>query len=442
MDGMSSSGSEVEFEDAFEGDSLDLGRWIPHYLPHWSSRERSAARYEVADRCLRLLITADQEPWCPELDGEVRVSSLQTGVFAGPVGSSVGQHRFNPEAVVREAQENRRLYTPQYGRIELRAKAADDPGAMVALWLIGYEDEPERSAEICVCEIFGRDVGSDEAAVGMGVHPFGDPSIVDDFSAETLPIDVREFHVYAADWTPEHVAFFVDGELVKTVQQSPAYPMQLMLGIYELERAPGTSAYPKAFVVDYVRGYRLSDDDRELRAHEVAQAEAVERPDDLDPKVAGEAQRFAAIARPVHDDAAWIVGALGVAHAADRVPARVHTRGRLVRGARDSVAVQNEDGRVGAVEARGRGSDLGLLRRRGGRADGALPGRVAHLFGERFAQNGDARDEQDGELDRRDGARNEGRGAPWANESIDGGGLLHGRTPFSPEVRTILPPCS
>jgi hypothetical protein len=29
------------------------------------------------------------------------VSSLQTGVFAGPVGSAIGQHRFHPEAVVR-----------------------------------------------------------------------------------------------------------------------------------------------------------------------------------------------------------------------------------------------------------------------------------------------------------------------------------------------------
>jgi beta-glucanase (GH16 family) len=191
----------------------------------------------------------------------VRVSSLQTGLFAGPIGSTIGQHRFNPTAVVREAQENVRLYTPQYGRIELRAKALDDPHAMVALWLIGYEDAPERSAEICVCEIFGRDVTPDRAAVGMGVHPFGDPAIVDDFSAETLPIDAREFHVYSADWERDKIGFSVDGELVKTVHQSPAYPMQLMLGIYEFRPESGSDdspgAYPKAFVVDHVRGYRL-----------------------------------------------------------------------------------------------------------------------------------------------------------------------------------------
>jgi uncharacterized protein YndB with AHSA1/START domain len=251
---------ELEFEDTFDGDALNLRRWIPHYLPHWSSRERSAARYAIGGGCLRLLITADQEPWCPELDGDIRVSSLQTGVFAGPVGSIVGQHRFDPDAVVREAQRNTRLYTPQYGRIELRAKAPDDPRAMAALWMIGYEDEPERSAEICVCEIFGRDVSPTHATVGIGVHPFGDARIVDDFSAVRLRIDVREFHLYAAEWTPERVAFFVDGERLKTVGQSLAYPMQLMLGIYEFPgEAPRPAAeYPKEFVVDYVRGYRLA----------------------------------------------------------------------------------------------------------------------------------------------------------------------------------------
>ena len=39
-------GRELEFEDTFEGGELDPGRWLPYYLPHWSGRERAAARYE------------------------------------------------------------------------------------------------------------------------------------------------------------------------------------------------------------------------------------------------------------------------------------------------------------------------------------------------------------------------------------------------------------
>jgi hypothetical protein len=45
--------------------------------------------------------------------------------------------------------------------------------------MIGYEDEPTRSAQICICEIFGRDVGSLQTRGGMGTHLFGDPAITD-----------------------------------------------------------------------------------------------------------------------------------------------------------------------------------------------------------------------------------------------------------------------
>jgi Glycosyl hydrolases family 16 len=254
------AGYEVAFEDTFDADTLDPTRWLPHYLPQWSSRDTSAARYRLGGGLLRLVIEADQPPWCPEFDGRTRVSSLQTGVFAGPVGSPLGQSRFRPGLVVREPQDNARLYTPQYGFFELRARATDDPRCMVALWMIGYEDEPERSAEICICEIFGRNVTAGGMGVGMGLHPFGDPRIRDDFSVEVLAIDVAEFHTYAAEWTPESVAFFVDGQAVKTVEQSPDYPMQLMLGIYEFPD-DGTlpepaHEYPKQFVIDYIRCYR------------------------------------------------------------------------------------------------------------------------------------------------------------------------------------------
>jgi len=252
---------ELEFEDTFDGPELDRSRWLPWYLPQWSSRERAAARYSVGGGELRLVIEAGQEPWCPELDGDVRVSSLQTGLFAGPVGSAVGQHRFHPDAVVREKQENVRLYTPRYGRVELRARFSDDPATMAALWLIGYEDEPERSAELCVCEIFGRDVSPGRALVGMGVHPFGDPRIGDEFERVPVAIDVREPHEYAAEWRPGRAELFVDGERVKVVEQAPDYPLQLMLGLYEFpepgaERPP--DAYPKELAVESVRGYRLA----------------------------------------------------------------------------------------------------------------------------------------------------------------------------------------
>jgi hypothetical protein len=260
---LSKAGYEIEIEDDFDAPRLDRRIWLPNYLPHWSSRSASAARYVLTDGTLRLLIEADQPPWCPEFDSWLRVSSLQTGVWAGPVGGSVGQHRFRNGLVVREEQRPASLYTPQYGLFEARVKAIDDPDSMVAFWMIGYEDEPQRSAEICICEIFGRDVTPVDAAIGMGLHPFGDPTIVDEFDAPRLPIDAREFHTYAAEWTPGYVAFYVDDRLVKVVRQSPDYPMQFMLSAYEFANGPDLPSpaerYPKAFVVDWFRGYRRRD---------------------------------------------------------------------------------------------------------------------------------------------------------------------------------------
>jgi hypothetical protein len=84
------AGYQLVVEDDFAGDRLEPRLWFPHYLPQWSSREASAARYRLGDGVLRLLVEEDQPAWCPDLDGQLRVSSLQTGVRAGPSGAGRG----------------------------------------------------------------------------------------------------------------------------------------------------------------------------------------------------------------------------------------------------------------------------------------------------------------------------------------------------------------
>src|SRR5215211_8445434 len=96
------TGYELEVEDDFSSPHLNERLWIPYYLPQWSSRQAATARYVLRGGELRLCIEADQPPWNPDVDGWLRVSSLQTGVFSGAVGSSLGQHRFDERLVVRE----------------------------------------------------------------------------------------------------------------------------------------------------------------------------------------------------------------------------------------------------------------------------------------------------------------------------------------------------
>jgi hypothetical protein len=169
------------FADDFDGPDLDPEVWVPHYLPQWSSRAESAATYEVAGWELRLTIPPEQGIWCAgDHEPPLRVSGVQSGVFSGPAGSTVGQQPYRAGLVVREAQAVRWGWTPRYGRIEVRARMDLTPRSMAAVWMVRLEDEPERSAEICVFEVFGDAlaIGADggrTAAVGMGVHPFRAP---------------------------------------------------------------------------------------------------------------------------------------------------------------------------------------------------------------------------------------------------------------------------
>ena len=257
-------GYRLEFHDEFTEGLPTADKWIPYYLPQWSSRERSRANTCSDGEHLVLQIDADQPAWCPEFDGNVRVSSLQTGVRSGVVGSALGQHRFNPACVVREEQAPRFTCAPLHGYIEVRMQGPGTAGNHAALWMIGVEDQPENCAEICICELFGADRGTESSVVRFGVHPFHDPRIVDEFHSRTIAIDTAEFHVYAAEWSPDAVQFFIDNELVGTVRQSLRYRMQLMLGLYELpDRTPRDSIYPKRSKIDYVRVYQPLEGYRE-----------------------------------------------------------------------------------------------------------------------------------------------------------------------------------
>jgi Glycosyl hydrolases family 16 len=242
------------FLDHFDGRELDTAVWVAHYLPQWSSRAQSAATYAVADSELQLTIPADQGVWCAgDHEPPLRVSGIQSGVFSGEVGSTVGQQPFRDGQVVREEQVAQWGWTPEHGVLEVRARMELSPRSMASVWMAGLEDRPERCGEICVFEVFG----DAPTAVGMGVHPFRDPSLTDDFAAPRLKIDVAEHHVYAADWRPGRVDFLVDGEHVRRVDQAPAYPMQMMVAVFdfpERDAAGEHAAHVPLLAVDYVRG--------------------------------------------------------------------------------------------------------------------------------------------------------------------------------------------
>src|SRR3954469_2473768 len=160
---------ELVFAEDFDAAAPAEDRWVAHYLPQWTTPDRSAARYDVHAGRLRLRIDADQPAWRPE-DGELRVSNLQTGSFSGPVGSARGTHRHRPDLVVRTPQPTRRLFTPTGGLVEARLRASVDPTCMLAIWLVGLEESaPDESGEICIAELYGSRIGAPGCSVRTGL---------------------------------------------------------------------------------------------------------------------------------------------------------------------------------------------------------------------------------------------------------------------------------
>jgi Glycosyl hydrolases family 16 len=252
------SAYELVFAEDFDAPALDESRWIPHYLPHWTTPERSAARYELRPGVLRLRIDVDQPAWRPE-DGELRVSHVQTGSFSGPAGSSRGTHRHRPDLVVRTPQPTRRLFTPTSGLVEVRLRASADPAVMLAVWLVGVEeDDPADCGEICIAELYGSRIGPEGSSVTTGIKAHGDPRLRDDMADVALGIDATDWHTYAAAWTAGRTTVFVDDVPVRSLDQGTAYPLQLMVDLFEFpsgaDRDP--AAYPKRGEVGAGRGYR------------------------------------------------------------------------------------------------------------------------------------------------------------------------------------------
>ena len=227
--------ADVTFADDFDGPDLDPDVWLPHYLPMWSSREATRASYRLEQSCLVLDIPPDHGLWLPEdHPSPLRLSGVQSGNRSGPVGSTAGQQAVYDGQQVREEQPEFVGHLQDGGHLEMRCRMTISARSMAAFWLCGFEDAPEHCGEICVTEVFGKDVVRGRSAeVGVGLKQIRDPHLAQDFAAPRLPIDVADFHTYAVDWDADEAVFTVDGEEVRRCAAPPTYPLQLMVAVFD-----------------------------------------------------------------------------------------------------------------------------------------------------------------------------------------------------------------
>ena len=226
-------------DERFGGPDLDPAVWVPAYLPAWSSWADAAATYALTPTGLQLSLPPDQGLWCPDRHRPpLRVSAVQTGNWSGPIGSTAAQQPFLDGLTVREEQPTMWGFTPHFGRLEVELSATIGPRSMFSAWMVGLELEPDDCGEICVVEVFGDTIRDGQAGLGCGIKQIRDPGLRQEFSADPRPLDVREPHVYAVDWQPGRVEFFLDGDHIRTTEQAPDYPMQLIIGLFDFPEHP------------------------------------------------------------------------------------------------------------------------------------------------------------------------------------------------------------
>ncbi len=158
-----------------------------------------------------------------------------------------------------------------YGRFEARLKIPRGQGLWPAFWMLGA-DIPvagwPRCGEIDVMENIGREPSTVHGTVhGPGYS--GGNGIGAAFTLSGAARFADDFHVFAVEWEPAAIRWYVDGTLYQT--RTPAdlpagqrwafdHPFFLLLNVAVGGSWPGnpdaTTVFPQTMLVDYVRVYR------------------------------------------------------------------------------------------------------------------------------------------------------------------------------------------
>jgi beta-glucanase (GH16 family) len=170
------------------------------------------------------------------------------------------------------------LFSQTYGRFEIRAKLPAGKGLWPAIWMLPEDNRYggwAASGEIDIMEAKGSHSGGVSGALHFG-GSWPNNTYVD--SKYNFPdgSTIEAFHVYAVEWEPEVIRWYVDGELYQTQthwysgslkgeEGNPPYPapfdqpFHLLINLAVGGNFDGdpdvTVKFPAVMEIDYVRVY-------------------------------------------------------------------------------------------------------------------------------------------------------------------------------------------
>jgi beta-glucanase (GH16 family) len=233
-------GGWTKFEpmsDEFEGGRLDLGKWTVG-MSWWKGRQPaifSDKNVTVSDG--KLNVTMRKEP-VPEEERRR------------------GYHDYTSAALHTKARSS-------YGYYEVKAKPMNSGGSS-SFWF-QQDATPGWATEIDVFEIGGKAKGF-EHKDNMTVIVFQTPAerrywkLNDAWVAPWRLAD--DYHVYGLDWSKDEITYYVDGVVVRRVENTHWHqPLYL---IFDSETMPGwfgmpdDADLPSTFSVEYVRAWKTT----------------------------------------------------------------------------------------------------------------------------------------------------------------------------------------
>lgn len=247
-----SSGFVLSWSDDFsgaDGSTPDLTKWTYDLGGGgWGNQE---------------LETYTSRPQNAQIQGGNLVITAQQETFAGADGIT----RNYTSARLKSLD----LFKQAYGRFEARIKIPKGQGIWPAFWMLGNDIGTmgwPKCGEIDVMENIGREPNMNHGSLH---GPSTTAPTADLTSTISLPAGQAygdEFHIYAIEWEPGTVRFYVDSNNYATFTQAqwPAggqwvfdKPFFILLNVAVGGSWPGspdaTTQFPQQMLVDYVRVY-------------------------------------------------------------------------------------------------------------------------------------------------------------------------------------------